>query len=99
MYEERVREVEHASFTPLVFATSGGASPLTSTFLKHLASKLADKRDLAYSTTIGWLRARLNFSLLRSAVICIRGTRSSMGRALHDNTPDVAVMESRLQMD
>ena len=64
MYEERIREVEHASFTPLVFPTSGGASPLTSTFLKHLASRLAEKQDMAYSTTIGWLRARLNFSLL-----------------------------------
>ena len=41
LYEERVREVEHAFFTPLVFTTSGGASPLTDTFLKHLATKLA----------------------------------------------------------
>ena len=71
LYEEQIREVEHATFTPLVFTTSGGASPLTSTFLKHLASRLAEKRDMAYSTTIGWLRARLNFSLLRSAVMCI----------------------------
>ena len=46
MYEERVVEVEKATFTPLVFNTSGGASPLTTTFLKHLASLLADKRDL-----------------------------------------------------
>ena len=84
MYEERIREVEHASFTPLVFTTSGGASPLTSTFLKHLASRLAEKQDMAYSTTIGWLRAKLNFSLLRSAVMCIRGTRSSTG--MHSTT-------------
>ena len=98
-YEERIREVEHASFTPLVFTTSGGASPLTSTFLKHLASKLAEKRDVAYSTTIGWLRARLSFSLLRSAVMCIRGSRSTVGHARHDSMPDVAVVESRLQLD
>ena len=97
LYEERIREVEHATFTPLVLTTSGGASPLTSTFLKHLASRLAKKRDMAYSTTIGWLRARLNFSLLRSAVMCIRGSRSSVGHALHDSAPDVAVVESRLQ--
>ena len=31
LYEECIHEVEHASFTPLVFMTSGGASPLTST--------------------------------------------------------------------
>ena len=89
--------MEHTTFTPIVFTTSGGASPLTSTFPKHLASRLAEKRDMAYSTTIGWLRARLNFSLLRSAVMCIRGSRSLVGRALHDSTPDIAVVESRLQ--
>ena len=99
MYEERIREVEHAFFTPLVFTTLGGASPLTGTFLKHLASRLTEKQDMAYSTTIGWLRAWLNFSLLRSAVMCIRGTRSSTGRVLHDSNPDVTVVESRLQMD
>ena len=71
LYEERIREVEQATFTPLVFTTSGGASPLTSTFLKHLASRLAEKRDIVYSTTIGWLQARLSFSLLRSASMCI----------------------------
>ena len=87
--------MEHATFAPLVFTTSGGASPLTSTFLKHLASRLAEKRDMAYS--IGWLWARLNFSLLHSAVMCIRGSRSLVGRALHDSTPDVPVVESRLQ--
>ena len=92
-YEERVLEVEKASFTPLVFNTSGGASPLTTTFLKHL---LADKRDLEYSTVLCWLRARLNFSLLRSSITCIRGSRSTRGHARWDNNPDLAVNETRL---
>ena len=59
-YEERVLEVEKATFTPLVFNTSGGASPLTTTFLKHLGSLLAEKRELSYSIVLQWLRARLN---------------------------------------
>ena len=41
-YEERVRKVERAAFTPLVFSVSGGASKLTTTFLKWLASLLAE---------------------------------------------------------
>jgi len=64
---------------PLVFTTSGGGSPLTRTFLKHLASRLVKTRDKAYSTTIGWLWAWLSFSLLRSAVMCIQGSQSSVG--------------------
>ena len=29
MYEERIQEIEHGSFTPLVFSFSGGMGPLT----------------------------------------------------------------------
>ena len=60
-YEERSLEVERDSFTPLVFNTSGGASPLTTIFLKHVASLQAEKHDLTYSTVLGWLHARLSF--------------------------------------
>ena len=80
LYEERIREVERGSFTPLVFSTTGGASRLTSTFLRHLASLLAEKHDKQYSATMAWLRCRLSFSLLRSAVLCMRGSRSTARR-------------------
>ena len=98
-YEERVLEVEKASFTPLVFNTSGGASPLTTTFIKHLASLLAEKSDHEYSTVLCWLRARLNFSLLRSSITCVRGSRSTRGHARWDNNPELAVNETRLSSD
>lgn len=87
-YGERVRQVEHASFTPLVFATTGGVSRLTTSFLKHLASKLADKRDTPYSVTMAWLRCRLGFSLLRSAILCMRGSRLSARSRIHSDSLD-----------
>ena len=76
-YEQRVREVEHASFTPLVNSTTGGLGPAATAFYKRLASMLADKWKQPYSSTLGWLRCRLSFSLLRSSIRCIRGARSS----------------------
>ena len=96
-YEEQIREMERASFTPLVFNTSGGASPLTctTTFLKHLASLLAKKQDLAYSTVLGWLRAWLNFSLLHAAITCICRSRSTVGHARQENIPDLAASETQ----
>ena len=97
-YEERVLEVEKASFAPLVFSTSGGTSSLTTIFQKHLASLLAEKRDIQYSIVLGWLRARLNFSLLRAAITCIRGSRSTVGQARKDFTPDLAVCETQLSL-
>ena len=39
-YGERICNVEHASFTPLVFTTAGGMGPSASTFYKHLSSRL-----------------------------------------------------------
>jgi hypothetical protein len=48
-------------------------------FYKRLASMLALKWDHQYSTTLHWLYAAA-FSLLRSSVQAIRGSRSSCGR-------------------
>ena len=66
-YEERVREIEHGSFSPLVFSTAGGMGPIATTVYKRIASLIADKRQEPYSTTLFWLRCKLSFSLLRSA--------------------------------
>ena len=81
-YEQSIREVEHATFTPLVLSATGGLANEASIFYKRLATLLAIKRNDNYSTTLSWIRNRLSFSLLRSAIRCIRGTRSSCGHAL-----------------
>ena len=81
-YEQRVREVEHSSFTPLVLSATGGMGVEAENFYKRLASMLASKWDSPYSSTLCWLRCRLAFSLLRSAIQAIRGARSSQGHAM-----------------
>ena len=72
-YKQRVREVEHASFTPLVLSATGGMANEATAFYKRLASCLAMKWDCPYSSTMSWLHCHLTFSLLRSAIQCIRG--------------------------
>ena len=76
-YGFRVREVERGSFTPLVFTTNGGAAPEAATFLKRLASQISDKKNEPYSVVMNFLRCRLSFSLLRSSLLCLRGSRSN----------------------
>ena len=76
-YDQRVREVEHGSFSPLVFSASGGMGPTARVVYKKLASMIATKHGKPYSQTIHWLYCRLCFFLLRSAVMCLRGSRSS----------------------
>ena len=72
-YEERVREVEHGSFTPLVMSLTGGCGNAASVVYKRLASMLAEKRDQPYSTTLASMRCKISFALLQSSIQCIRG--------------------------
>ena len=74
-YQQRVTDVERGSFTPLVFASTGGMGPQATVFFKRLAAQLAIKRGEEYSDVMSWLRCRLCFSLLRSAIQCVRGSR------------------------
>ena len=73
-YEQRVQEIEHGSFTPIVLSLAGGLGKAATTCYKRLTSMITEKQDLPYSTTISWIRCLLSFSLLRSAIQCIRGT-------------------------
>ena len=75
-YGRRVREIEHGSFTPLVFTTGGGMAPEATVFFKRLASLLSEKRSESYACVLGWMRCTISFLLLRSALMCIRGTRT-----------------------
>ncbi len=75
-YGERIRDIEHGSFTPLVFSSCGGMGQEATVVVKKLASSLAARRNEIYSHVIGWLRSCLAFSLARSAIRCIRGSRT-----------------------
>ena len=76
-YEQCIQEIEHGSFTPLVFSATGGMVPAATIVYKRLASLLADKRKQDCSKTSSWLRCSITFSLVRSAVMCLRGAHSS----------------------
>ena len=68
-YEQRVRDVEQATFTPLVMSTTGGMGKAATTFYKRLASMLSEKRDVSYGKTINWIRCHLRFALVRASIM------------------------------
>ena len=76
MYNQRVLEVENATFTPLVFATNGGMGRECRTFFKRLAQMISEKRHIDYAVASNFIRTKLSFSLLRSTLLCIRGSRT-----------------------
>ena len=100
VYEQRVREIEHASFAPFVMSSTGGIGPCATVTLKRLGGLLAEKHAAPYSSVMGLLRCRLSFALLRSSIMCIRGSRSSRwhpGR-IDLTTTDLAVSEGNVPL-
>ena len=74
-YNARVLNVEKGSFTPIVFNTTGGMGVEASVFVKHLAGKIAMKRDMPYPKVISFVRRRLRFDLVKTTLIALRGYR------------------------
>ena len=74
-YEQLLQE-ENCSFTPLIFSTSGGVSPLTKQFLQHLAKKLSEKKFGNYAQALCQLCTGLAFTITMAGSMCLRICRS-----------------------
>ncbi len=92
-YNDRVIQVEKASFVPLVYSTSGGMSTQNTKFHKRVAQLIADKRNEDYPKVINHIRTRLRFSLIKSIVTSIRGYR---GTPSHSNELELASIDFNL---
>ena len=99
-YNDRIMNVEHGTFTPLIFATNGGAGPEAHTFHKHLADKIAEKTGERYESIMTWIRCKLSFIILRACLTCLRGSRPH--RNLNENSIPadfaLACEDARLQI-
>ena len=77
LYANRVLDVERGTFTPLVFTTTRGMADECKRFHSRLAELMSIKKGEEYSTTISWIRSKVSFALLRSALLCLRGSRTT----------------------
>ena len=75
-YASRIIEVENDTFTPLVFTTKGGMSQECQRHHFRLAELISSKKQEDYATTIAWIRTKVSFATLRTALVCLRGTWS-----------------------
>ena len=90
-YAERVMEIEQGTFTPLVFTTTGGMADECVKYHSRLAELIPNKKGESYSSAISWIRAKVSFAIVSSAILCLRGSRSR-GRQLD-------FVDSDLQID
>ena len=76
-YNQRIAEVEQASFSPLIFSATGGIGRTATTFYQRLATLTAKKRKQDYNQTLLWMRSRLSFALLRSRSAALLRSKSA----------------------
>ena len=93
LYNARVIQVEHGSFTPIVLSALGGFGLETSRFMAKVFEKVAEKKDLEMSVVSNYIRTKISFELVRSQVACVRGSRSL--KALAINVNDAELVQSR----
>ena len=74
-YNHRIMNIEHGTFTPLIFTANGCMGPECSMFHKSIADKISEKTGESYADVISFIRCKLAFILLRSAILCVRGSR------------------------
>jgi len=96
-----IHEVEKGTFTPLVLSSSGGCGPSATVALKRLAGLISEKHGQPYSSALAFIRCRLTFSLISSAVVCLCAPRSAyhapaMAISLSDNPLDLIRAEAQL---
>ena len=64
-------------------------------FIKRLAVKIAAKQQ-DYAKVITWITTRLSFEILRSAVLCVRGSRRPWHKSCQSSDFGLLVSEAEI---
>ena len=75
-YNYRILQIEHRAFTTLVFSIYGSMGRECTKFYSKLEELLSDKRKKSKLLKVDWLRTKVCFGLLKSCLLCLRGSRS-----------------------
>ena len=92
-YNQRVIQIEHGSFTPVVMSSMGGFGKKTSRFISKLVEKTAEKNGMEASVVASYIRTKISYELIRSQVACMRGSRGLWKKTLID-TGDCEVVDT-----
>jgi hypothetical protein len=92
-YNQRVIDVEHGTFTPLVFSASGAMGHECLKYHKSLAERISRKRGDQYADVMRYIRVRISYLVLKATLLCLRGSKSlkkqvevadDFGQTLHE---------------
>ena len=94
-YNMRVMQVESGTFTPLVFTTVGSMGPETTLYQKAIAEKIAKKKG-ERTPVLSYIRTMLSSLAVKSALLCLRGSRSLSTKRVEAERDDYVMMNHEL---
>ena len=68
--------LEQGTFNPLVCTIFKGMGKENENYFKHLADKIATKSEGEYSKVANYIRCKVVFIVLRTALLCLRVSRT-----------------------
>ena len=71
----------------IIISTTAGMAVECKRYHSRLAELDAAKKGESFATTVSWIRDRVSFALLRSALLCMRGSRAK--RKIHLELSDI----------
>ena len=80
--------MERGTFTPLVFTKTASMGGECKRYHNRLAELVAAKKKEDYATTVSWIRSKVSFAILGSALLCLRGSRTAK-RTIRSNVQEV----------
>ena len=75
-YNNRIMNVEHGTFTPLVFSVNGEMAKECLKFYKFVAENIANKSGCRYEKVLSIIKCKRSFLILRASLMCVRSSRS-----------------------
>ena len=75
-YNNKIMNIEHCPFTPLVFSMNGGMAKECLKFHKFVAEKIAKKSGCRYEKVLSIIKCKLSFLILCASLMCVRGSPS-----------------------
>ena len=80
----------------MVSTTTGGMGDAASQLSLQNSYWPTCKLDLSYGEIMGWIRCRLSFALVGSAIMCVCGARSRLHSPIFEAPLDVQISEAHL---
>ena len=74
-YNKRTLQIYYGTFTPLVFSIKASMGRECQKFYSRLAQMISEMRDLPQSISSNWIRTKVCFGLLKSSLLCLRGSK------------------------